>query len=118
MAATPIAVGTRGTVGSLVRKEIEYFSKVEFGDQRRSEKRPQAQSPEIASDSSHCKSQNSRPGFWFMGLSWRRKKPRVTGGFRSSVCTAPDVSDVNPSNGIRGFNYVNLRDEFKNFHSY
>ncbi|KAB2601014.1 chaperone protein ClpB1-like [Pyrus ussuriensis x Pyrus communis] len=29
-ATAPIAIGTRGTVGSLVRKEIEYFSKIEL----------------------------------------------------------------------------------------
>ncbi|KAK4804823.1 hypothetical protein SAY86_004640 [Trapa natans] len=114
MTATPIAVGTQGTVGSLVRKEIEYFS-----SQRRSEKRPQAQSLEMASDSGHhCKSQNSKPGFWFLGLSWRRKKPRVAGGFQSTVYAAPDALGVHRSNSIRGFNYVSLKDEFNNLQSY
>lgn len=116
---TPVAVGTQGTVGSLVRKEIEYFSKAEPSDRRRPEKRPpQAQCLDVGSDSGRCKSQTSRPGgFWFMGLSWTRKKLRVAGGFRSSVFAAPDVADVNGSNGIRGFNYVNLRDESENFQS-
>lgn len=32
MASTPpVAIGTWGTVGSLVRREIEYFSKFELG---------------------------------------------------------------------------------------
>ncbi|PKI72319.1 uncharacterized protein LOC116204267 [Punica granatum] len=117
--AAPVAVGTRGTVGSLIRKEIEYFRTVEFSDQRRSQKRPQAaRSLEMGSNSIHCKAQASRPSFWFFGLSWRRKKQRVGGGFRSSMCSPSDASDIERPDDIRGFNYMILRDEFKTFQSY
>lgn len=29
-APAPVAIGTRGTIGSLVRKEIEYLTKIEL----------------------------------------------------------------------------------------
>ena len=29
-APAPVAIGTRGTIGSLVRKEIEYFTKIKL----------------------------------------------------------------------------------------
>ncbi|GAU33443.1 hypothetical protein TSUD_380790 [Trifolium subterraneum] len=40
--AAPIAIGTRGTIGSLVRKEIEYFTKFEL-DRRGISQKPQQQ---------------------------------------------------------------------------
>lgn len=111
--AGPIAVGTRGTVGSLIRKEIEYFSRVEFSNGKRSEHRPGARSLEMDSNSSHAKGQYSRPGFWFFSLGWRRKKMRLERGFRSSSCRASDAADIDRSSSIRGFNYVILEgDEF------
>lgn len=110
--SAPITIGTRGTVGSLIKKEIEYFSRVELGNHRRSEQRPEAQSVEMDPSSGHPKSRNSRPSFWFFSLSLRKKKQRYGRGFRSSVCAAPNSADVNRLSSVRGFNYVILGDEF------
>ncbi|KAK9267361.1 hypothetical protein L1049_009786 [Liquidambar formosana] len=41
-ANTPVKIGTRGTVGSLVMREIDYFSKLEI-DRHGNPQKPQAQ---------------------------------------------------------------------------
>ncbi|XP_044460478.1 uncharacterized protein LOC123192078 [Mangifera indica] len=104
MAATaPVAIGTRGTVGSLVRREIEYFSKFELEGRATSFRKPQGQ----IIDSGH-----SRHSFWFMKISWKRKKRRgSSSGFLPSVCSAVEVADSNRSNTIPGFNYMILKSD-------
>ncbi|KAJ0047137.1 hypothetical protein Pint_04195 [Pistacia integerrima] len=51
-AHTPVEIGTRGTVGSLIMKEIEYFSRLEVSSQGSSQK-PHSHVEDIASSSSH-----------------------------------------------------------------
>lgn len=104
MAATaPVAIGTRGTVGSLVRREIEYFSKFELERRATSFRKTKGQ----IVDSGH-----SRHGFWFMIMSWKRKKRRgSSSGFLPSVCSAVEVADSNRLNTIPGFSYMILKSD-------
>ncbi|XP_030972198.1 uncharacterized protein LOC126727127 [Quercus robur] len=104
--AAPVAIGTRGTVGSLVRKEIEYFSKVEI-DQCGSSRKPQGQIVDMASTSGH-----SKPGLWFLIMTWRRKKRRNSSGILPSMCSVVEVSESNRLNRIPGYNYRILKNDF------
>ncbi|KAK6932343.1 hypothetical protein RJ641_001967 [Dillenia turbinata] len=102
MAATaPLEVGTRGTVGSLLMKEIEYFRRLEL-DSGVSSCKPQSQIVEMAST-------RWRPSFGFLlMMTWRRKKRRGS-WFRPSTCSTIEVAEIDRLNGIPGFSYRNLR---------
>ncbi|KAH7545768.1 hypothetical protein FEM48_Zijuj01G0128900 [Ziziphus jujuba var. spinosa] len=109
-AAAPLAIGTRGTVGSLVRKEIEYFTKLEL-DRNGSSRKPRSHVVDMGS----CGRSNSRSGFWFLTMTWKRKKPKVSRGFLPRICSVSEVSETNRLNGISGFNYMILKDDVKYF---
>ncbi|KAJ9136323.1 hypothetical protein P3X46_033414 [Hevea brasiliensis] len=107
-ASTPVAIGTRGTVGSLVRKEIEYFTKIEL-NRCASSRKTQGQMVDMASSSGH-----SRPSFWSLTLNWKRKKRRGNNsGFLPSICSAVEVAETNRLNGIPGFSYRILTNDEK-----
>ena len=106
-AAAPVAIGTRGTVGSLLKKEIEYFTKFEL-EGRGSTWKPHGQIVEMDSRSDH-----SRPSFWLI-TGWKRKKRRGCSGFLPSMCSATEVADQ--INRIPGFNYRILKNDVNNFH--
>lgn len=106
-ATTPVAIGTRGTVGSLVRKEIEYFTKFELERCASLRKNP-GQEADMAP-----RNGQSRPSFWSLNLSWKRKKRRGNCGFLPSICSAVEVADSNKLSGIPGFNYRILKDDVK-----
>lgn len=112
MAATPpVAIGTRGTVGSLVRREIEYFNKFEL-QQCASIRKPHGQIVDIASSSGH-----SRNSFWFVIMRWKRKRRRGSSScILPSICSAVEVADRNQLNGIPGFNYRILKNDVNNLH--
>ncbi|CAL1397777.1 unnamed protein product [Linum trigynum] len=89
--AAPVAIGTRGTVGALVRKEIEYFTNLEHLDPRGSCLQAQGErSRRMASRSSSGRS------FWPLRIRWGRKKAAaggVAGGLiRPGMCSAVDVA--------------------------
>ncbi|XP_022140128.1 uncharacterized protein LOC111010862 [Momordica charantia] len=105
MAATaPVAIGTRGTVGSLVKKEIDYFAKIEF---------ERCSGNDMASSSRRS---SSPPTFWHTVMSWRRKKKRIGNRFITKICSAFDVSGSNRLNKISGFNYTILQNDFNSLH--
>ncbi|OAY24707.1 uncharacterized protein LOC110605035 [Manihot esculenta] len=109
-ASTPVAIGTRGTVGSLLRKEIEYFTKIEL-DRCASSRRTRGQMVDMASRSEHS---ISRPSFWSLSLNWKRKKRRGNSSvFLPSICSAVEVADTNRLNGIPGFSYKILTNDEK-----
>lgn len=124
LALAPVEVGTRGTVGSLLKKEIDYFRRLEEVDGCCSTSRPR-NVPETTSTSS------SRPSFRFPGLSlnlnlnlttwnWRRKKRRCSngggGGVRpAGICSIVEVADTHRLNEIPGFSYRNLRIDSNEF---
>ncbi|KAK7412657.1 hypothetical protein VNO78_04188 [Psophocarpus tetragonolobus] len=107
--AAPVAIGTRGTIGSLVRKEIEYFTKFEL------ERRGSSQKPKqhfVAMDMVYGRSYPiSRPGFWSLLTSWKRRKRRGTSGFLPKVCSVAKVAEGNQFNRIPGHNYMILRND-------
>lgn len=105
-ANTPVEVGTKGTVGSLVLQEIEYFSRLELTCQDSSQK-PQSQIIDTTSTSSHL-----RPHF---RPEAAQKKKNKKGGSRlvPSMCSMVDVADSKRPIGIQGFNYKNLKTDAK-----
>ncbi|XP_050902423.1 uncharacterized protein LOC127113288 [Lathyrus oleraceus] len=94
--AAPVAIGTRGTIGSLVRKEIEYFTKFEL-DRRGISQKPQQHFVDMEMVSDRTISM-SKPSFWFLPTTWKRKKQR------------------NTTSRIPGFSYKILRNDINNFH--
>ncbi|GLT83248.1 hypothetical protein SLE2022_015480 [Rubroshorea leprosula] len=112
-ASAPVAIGTRGTVGSLVRKEIEYFAKLEIDTRGSSSGKAHG----LLVDVTSCSGQSRRhAGLWFSMMSWRRKKQRAGAGFLPSMCSAVEVADSNQLNGIPGFHYRILKNDQNNFH--
>lgn len=104
-AIAPVAIGTRGTVGSLVRKEIEYFSTLEMDT--RGSSSGKAHVVDMTSCSGHS---SRRSGSWFSMRGWRRwKKERTSVGIVPKMCSAVEVAD--DSNRISGFHYRNLKNE-------
>ncbi|KAK2644441.1 hypothetical protein Ddye_019636 [Dipteronia dyeriana] len=114
--AAPVAIGTRGTVGSLIRREIEYFSRFETSFRKAAQAQGQQQMIVDMGTSSRSTCQ-SRHGFWFMIMSWKRKKRRggssssSSSGFLPSICSASEVvvAEKDRLNGIPGFNYRILK---------
>lgn len=89
----PLEVGTRGTIGSLLKREIDYFKKVEL------ERADTATSQETATTGGR---RPTWPSFRFSMSSWRRRKKRRNSG----ICSVVEVADTNE---IPGFGYLNLR---------
>lgn len=104
----PLEVGTRGTIGSLLKREIEYFRKLELEcvENRMDSERS---SEEMASGG-----RNSWPSFGFSMASWRRKKRRNI-GIRPGICSTVEVADSERQQEIRGFSYQNLRVDSERF---
>lgn len=102
----PLEVGTRGTIGSLLKREIEYFRKVEPEPSERT------RVEETASASSR---RGSWPSFRFSISSWRKKKRRNS-GIRPGICSAVEVADTGRLDEIPGFGYLNLRADSERFH--
>uniref|UniRef100_A0A7N0TRD6 Uncharacterized protein n=1 Tax=Kalanchoe fedtschenkoi TaxID=63787 RepID=A0A7N0TRD6_KALFE len=97
----PLQVGTIGTVGSLVRKEIEYFTHLDL--------QPNQTLEEVDQDngvrtSSACR-QRPRPGFWYLLMTWGRKKRKLSRRFTPSFSSVVEVSEINSLNLISDFSY-------------
>ncbi|KAK7303284.1 hypothetical protein RJT34_14187 [Clitoria ternatea] len=107
--AAPVAIGTRGTIGSLVRKEIEYFTKFEL-DRRGSSQKPQQHYVDINMVSGRSYSM-SRASFWDLLTTWKRRKRRGTSGFIPKVCSVSEVAESNQLNRIPGYSYRVLKND-------
>ena len=70
MAHTPVEIGTRGTVGSLIMKEIKYFSQLELSCQGSSQK-PLFPITDKDSSSSHSRVQTH---FWICDSNPKEEK--------------------------------------------
>ena len=115
--AAPVAIGTRGTVGSLVRKEIEYFTKFELEKSCGSFRKHQCQQMvDVGSKSGDVSKPSS---FWSLKMSWKKKKRRGSSSssngslFLPSICSAVEVANghSNRFNGIPGFSYRILKND-------
>ncbi|KAL8032915.1 hypothetical protein ABFS82_13G129300 [Erythranthe guttata] len=102
---TPLEIGTRGTVGSLVKKEIEYFREFEVERVESSRTSSERSFDEIASRGGRRKSWPTSFFRFSLKAFWRRKKIRNSG-----VCSVVDVNhhEMNEDE-IPGFRYQNLR---------
>lgn len=105
-AHSPVEIGTKGTVGSLIMKEIEYFNQLELSCQGSSQK-PQIHIKDMASSTST----HSRPTFESVIASQKKKKK----GSRllPSICSMVEVADNNRPTGTSGFSYRNLKSDLK-----
>ncbi|XP_027339566.1 uncharacterized protein LOC113853247 [Abrus precatorius] len=114
--AAPVAIGTRGTIGSLVRKEIEYFTKFEL-DRRGSSKKPQQHFVDVDMLSGRSYSM-SRPSFWVLLTTWKRRKRRGTSGsgFLPKICSVAEVAETNQLSRIPGYSYQILKNDINTFH--
>ncbi|KAK7387779.1 hypothetical protein VNO78_22571 [Psophocarpus tetragonolobus] len=107
-APTPVAIGTRGTIGSLVRKEIEYFSKFDLGNSQRHQ-------PHFVDMVSGRAYSSSRPSFWVLLMSGKRRKRRSNNVFLPKMCSVAEVVESNNWNRFPGYNYRILKDDINNF---
>ncbi|VVB12160.1 unnamed protein product [Arabis nemorensis] len=105
--AAPIAIGTRGTIGSLVRKEIDYFKSFhtcpQFDPRKDNSKNNKFQQ----------RHSSSRLSSWLSRANWRKKKQHSCGGrgrFLPSMCSAVEVSG---ENRVPDFNYRILKSDDK-----
>lgn len=114
----PLAIGTRGTVGSLVRREIEYFRRLECVE---TSKKPSPKNY-VGISSNKTSFPTSRVKTPTLGslltMSWRRKGRKSnstsstsgsnnnSNSFLPSMCSAVDVSE---SKKFGGFSYRNLK---------
>lgn len=99
---TPVEVGTRGTVGSLILQEIEYLSKIELGCQESTTCKSKKEA--AASTSSNSSSSSATP---------RKPKKKKRAGSRliPKMCDMVEIADNNrqPKTIIHGFTYQNLK---------
>ncbi|CAL1372628.1 unnamed protein product [Linum trigynum] len=106
-AAAPVAIGTRGTVGALVRKEIEYFTVASGSLQA------QGNSRKMASRSGSGRS------FWPFRIRWGRKKAGAGGGgglLHLGMCSAADVArDGIGISGRFGYRVLKQDDDFDTY---
>lgn len=98
----PAEIGTRGTVASLIMKEIEYFNRLESG--KHSSQKSSSNVGEISSSGGQ-----SRP---IMVMANQTKKKR-RGNRLPSICSMVDVSEKHTPIGISRFNYRNLKSDVK-----
>ncbi|XP_004486124.1 uncharacterized protein [Cicer arietinum] len=117
--AAPVAIGTRGTIGSLVRKEIEYFTKFELERRGTTIQKPQQHLVDMDMVSRRSYSIMSRPSLWFLPTNWKRRKQRgtsTTSRFLSKICSVTDVAaETNQLNRIPGYSYRILKTDINNF---
>ena len=133
-AYNPIEIGTRGTVGSLVMKEIEYFNQLELST-RSNDTPPNKPSRSQATHTNTMASSSggTNPSKPCIGSApatqqqqqQKKKKRGVGGGNRllPSMCSMVEVSEHNRNNnnnnnsrsvGASGFGYRNLKADVKN----
>ncbi|XP_043694306.1 uncharacterized protein LOC122645016 [Telopea speciosissima] len=105
----PIEVGARGTVGSLIQQEIDYFSKLELASNG-IPKKPESQITDITSTSN-----GFQPKFGFMIMASKKKKGGTTNiRLLPSICSLVEAADSNRPNGVPNFSYRNLKTDVKN----
>ncbi|KAF5814980.1 hypothetical protein HanRHA438_Chr03g0129181 [Helianthus annuus] len=88
-AEAPIKIGTKGTVGSLMMKEIEYFNRLE------------------AAATSNVGQPKPKIDHHSVNIAPKRKKR--SNKFVPSICSAIDVADHNGRKMVSGFGYRTLK---------
>ncbi|KAG8386147.1 hypothetical protein BUALT_Bualt03G0118800 [Buddleja alternifolia] len=97
----PVAIGTRGTVGSLIMQEMEYFSRVE-------PKRPPRQISVLATTREVSRSK-PEPVITIPG-----KRKRISNRLIPRMCSMVEVAESKKPNAVvSGFTYRNLKADLK-----
>lgn len=99
---SPVEVGARGTIASLVYQEIEYFKSLELDHHKIS-----TQEPKQAHKDANFTSGSSRNKPISTGYSPKKKKTVSSGGFLPRICSAVEIAETVKSG------YRNLRTEGK-----
>lgn len=103
----PVDIGTKGTIGSLIMREIEFFSRLEL-DCRNSSKVP-CQITEIASTNSH-----TRPSI--KAVIKAQIKKRGSNKLLPSMCSIVEVTERNQPIGLSKLSYRHLKTDAKMLH--
>lgn len=106
-ANSPAEIGDKGTVGSLIMREIEYFSRLELGPPDIPRKPPRQITKIHSSVSSY-----SKPKLGSLIVTAKQKKRRSK-RFIPSMCSMVEVADRNQPNSSSGFGYKNLKSDTK-----
>lgn len=104
--SNPVAIGTRGSVGSLIMQEIEYFSRLELGG-RSSSNKPPRQLADFASTGEFSRSKLESV------IAIPGKKKRGSNRLIPSMCSMVEVAESNQPNTSSGFAYRNLKADVK-----
>ncbi|KAB2615688.1 hypothetical protein D8674_022276 [Pyrus ussuriensis x Pyrus communis] len=104
-AYAPVEIGTKGTVGSLIMREIEHFRQLELSS-RCSSRKAQPQLKDMVSSTSHL-----RPTFESV-IKTQKKKKRGS-KLLPIVCSMVEVSENNRPTSISTYSYRNLRSDGK-----
>ncbi|KAE8725499.1 Ankyrin repeat family protein [Hibiscus syriacus] len=91
IANPPVEIGSRGTVGSLIMREIEHFSRLELG-RKDGPKKPRSNVGPVAAT--------------------QKKKKRGSSRLILGMCSMVEISDSRPV-GVPGFGYRNLKSDVK-----
>ncbi|KAK6132908.1 hypothetical protein DH2020_033344 [Rehmannia glutinosa] len=91
--SNPAAIGTRGTVGSLVMQEIDYFSRLELADRNKHPHQDQLSKPKVES----------------VGPIATKKKRGGRKRCIPRICSTVEVAESNQQN----FTYTNLKADIK-----
>ncbi|XP_021719675.1 uncharacterized protein LOC110687342 [Chenopodium quinoa] len=116
----PIAIGTRGTVGSLVRREIEYFRRLERDCGDTSKKLEAKTYVGVSRKTTSLPTSRVKTASLgsLLSMSWRKKRRsnnncssnsssnNNSSSFLPSMCSAVDVSE---SKRFGGFSYRSLK---------
>ncbi|XP_072986478.1 uncharacterized protein [Typha latifolia] len=111
MAATPspVEVGARGTIASLVSQEIEYFRRLQEDNLNTSHQKQGTRATEVASASRSSRNKSGTNG------ANLKKKVVAAGGFLPSICSAVDITETGHTGRIARIGYKNLRTDGKEF---
>ena len=95
----PLAIGTRGTVGSLLRREIEYFQRLEHD--------PFSKKNAGMSKSSNADTHRSKTTLSsLLMISWRKQRKRSSSYSSSGSSSFLSGEEFD---GMPGFSYKNLK---------
>lgn len=103
----PVAIGTTGTVGSLIMQEIEYFSRLELGGRSSSSNKPLRQLVNLASAGEFSRSKSESV------VRIPEKKKRGSNRLIPSMCSMVEVAESKQPNKTSGFAYRSLKADVK-----
>ncbi|EHA8592081.1 hypothetical protein COCNU_contig69256200G000010 [Cocos nucifera] len=109
---TPVEVGTRGTIGSLVSQEIEYFRRLDLGQKEVSSQKQKKLTMDVASPSGSIRNKSGSGG---TAPKKKKKMKKVVsiGGFLPSICSAVEIANPGQTERIKEIGYKNLRKDGK-----